>query len=63
MALAYEYMETEQEHDEALRVRAREVLRSHRGVLLSLTPDQQRAIARMDPGPAASVGRRPEARR
>lgn len=60
MALAYEYIETEQEREEALRVRAREVLRSHRGVLFSLTPDQHRAIAQMDPGPAASVGRKPE---
>jgi hypothetical protein len=60
MALAYEYIENEQEREEALRVRAREVLRSHRGVLLSLTQDQLRALAEMDPGPTRSIGRKPE---
>lgn len=59
MALAYEYIETEAEREERLRVRAREVLRSHRGLLLTLTPDQHRALAQMDPGPAASIGRNP----
>jgi hypothetical protein len=54
----YDYIETEEEREEALRVRAR-VMRRHQDVLLSLTPDEQRAIAQMDPGPAASVGRRP----
>ena len=60
MALAYEYVETDQEREESLRVHARDVLRRHRGVLLSLTPEQQRAIAQMDHGPCASIGRSPE---
>jgi hypothetical protein len=60
MALAYLYVETQQEREEALRVRAREVLSQHRGLLLSLSPEQHRAIAEMDPGPPAEIGRAPE---
>jgi hypothetical protein len=57
MSLAYEYEETEAEREEAVRVRAREVLRRHQGVILSLTPEQMRAIAEMDLGPSTEVGR------
>jgi hypothetical protein len=34
-------------------------LTPHLGVPLSLTADEHRAIAARDPGPAASVGRKP----
>jgi hypothetical protein len=56
MSLAYEYVETEAEREEALRVRAREILRAHRGLLLSLTPEQMRTLAEMDPGPSTEIG-------
>lgn len=41
------------------KILAVQILMSHTGVLDSLTPEQHRAIAEMDPGPSASVGRRP----
>lgn len=61
MALAYEfeYVETDAEREEAARVRAREALRNHRGLLLSLTVDQMRSIPEMDPGPTTEVGKPP----
>ena len=59
MVLAYLYVETEQDREEALRVRAREVLTEHSGVLgtlLALTPERQRELDDMDPGPCVEVG-------
>ncbi|MBO4227570.1 hypothetical protein [Bradyrhizobium neotropicale] len=54
------YVETEQDREEALRLRARDVMRQYRGLLLSLSPEEHQAIAAMDPGSCAMVGRSPE---
>lgn len=45
------------EREALLRRKAEERLKDYKGVLLSLTPEQHRAISEMDPGPPASVGR------
>lgn len=60
MVLANFYVETEEEREETLRVRAREALRQHRGVLFTLTPEQHRHLAEMDPGPSVEVGAPPK---
>jgi hypothetical protein len=60
MVLAYLYAETQEERERALRLRALDVLREHAGILASLTPEQQAAIAQMDPGPSPGIGRSPD---